>query len=672
MADRDDPRLLAYLEAENAYAAERTAHLAPLVDRIYHEIRSRTKETDLTVPVFHGGWWYYTRTVEGLEYAVHGRVPTAAHPARPVLEGTAPEDEEILLDENAEASGHDYFALGACDVSPDGRLLAWAADTDGDERYDLAVRDLATGATLDTQVRGIGEGTAWSHGGTHVYYTRLDPAHRPHQVWRHEVGRPAGEDVLVLEEPDERFFLSVGTSKDDRWVLVAGASKTTSQVWLLDAAQPTGTPRAVSPRQPDLLYDAEPCGEGLLVVHNRDRANFEVAWAPPGCASARDWVALDLTTPDEFVTGVEVFDGFVVVGLRRAGRSELRVVPRVGAGPDGFGTPHDLSFPGECRRVSPGATPDPASATIQVVHESMTLPATVYDYDVATRSLTLLKQREVPGYDPDSLVEWREWVHASDGARIPLSLVRRAGAARDATAPGMLSGYGAYGFSNDPGFSVARLSLLDRGFVCAVAHVRGGTELGWDWYVQGRLEHKENTIDDFVACADHLRRSGWVAPDRLVAEGASAGGLLVGAVANRAPDRFRAVHAQVPFVDVLTTILDQSLPLTVTEWEEWGDPVTDPAAYLRIKGYSPYENVREQKYPAMLVTASLHDVRVFVTEPAKWVARLRATAVDDAAGRPVLLRTELASGHAGRSGRYQAWRETAWELAVLADLVGAA
>ncbi|MGV1009634.1 MAG: S9 family peptidase [Dermatophilaceae bacterium] len=670
MADRDDPRLLAYLEAENAYAADRTAHLSPLVERIFGEIRSRTVETDLTVPVAHGGWWYYTRTVEGREYAVHARVRCDTSPQRPVLDqGTPPAGEQVLLDGNVEAAGRSFFSLGALDVSPDGGLLAWAADTEGDERYALAVRDLATGRTVDDAVRDIGAGVAWSLDASTVFYTRLDEAYRPFEVWRHRVGTAAAQDALVVREDDERFFLSLGTSKDDRWVLVASSSKTTSEVRLLDAADPQGTPRVVAPRHTDVLYDVEPCGDGLLVVHNARRDNFEVAWAPTGCTSATEWVALDLTSPDELVGEVEAFERFVTLSLRRDGLTAVRVVPRGGPGPRGFGPAHDVPFEGECRRVGLGATPDPASPTVQVIHESMTVPPSVYDYDVDGRRLTLLKQRQVPGYDPGSLLEWREWAIAPDGARVPISLVRPAEVSADGTAPGLLTGYGAYGFSSDPGFSVARLSLLDRGVVCATAHVRGGTELGWGWYVGGRLEHKEHTFEDFVACGDHLVRSGWVAPGRLGAQGASAGGLLMGAVANRAPGRFRVVHAEVPFVDVLTTILDKSLPLTVTEWEEWGNPVADPTAYARIKGYAPYDNVARQDYPALLVTTSLHDVRVFVTEPAKWVARLRATATSDPATRPILFRTELTAGHAGRSGRYEAWRELAWEYAVLLDLL---
>lgn len=673
MADRDDPRLLRYLRAENAYADALTEHLRPLRERLFEQIRARTVETDLSVPVSHGGWWYYSRTVEGAAYAVHARVAVADSPGRPELaEGaTPPPAERLLLDENAEAGDGDFYALGACEVSPDGRLLAWSADREGDERYDLFVRDLADGVLIDDMVRGIGEGVAWSLDGGHVFYTRLDEAFRPHEVWRHRVGSPVGEDRLVLAEPDERFFVSLGSSKDDRVVLVGSSSKTTTQVWALDSADPCGPLREVVPRRVDVLADVEPVGQGMLVVHNAGRANFEVAWSPPGAAGPADWVALGWTTPEEFVTGVEAFDGFVVVSLRAAGQTALRVVARDPCSPDGFGPAHDIDLGGEVRTVGLGSTPDPGSPTVQVVHESLATPPAAYDYDVATRTLTLLKRVSVPGYDLGALRERRIWATAADGARVPVSLVHRADVRPDGTAPGLLYGYGAYATPMDPAFSVARLSLLDRGVVVAVAHVRGGSELGWGWYEQGRMEHKENTVTDFLAGAEQLVAAGWVSADRLAAQGASAGGLLLGAALNRAPERFAVALAQVPFVDVLTTMLDPALPLTVTEREEWGDPVGDPAAYRRIAGYSPYDNVHPGDYPALLVSASLHDTRVYVTEPAKWVARLRSTVTDDPVCRPILLRTELGSGHGGRSGRYDAWRERAWELAFVLDRLGA-
>ena len=670
MADRDDPELRAYLEAENAYAAARTSHLAPLVEEVFGEIRTRTKETDLSVPVRHGGWWYYSRTIEGEQYAVDARVRVAEHPGRPVLDGDgAPAGEQVLLDENAEAAGHDFFALGASDVSPDGHLLAYSVDVTGDERFHLKVRDIDSGQSLDDAVTGIGSGVAWSLHGTHVFYPRLDEAWRPHEIWRHEVGRPAEEDVLVLHEPDERFSVGVGTSRDDRWVVIGIGSKTTSEYHLLAAAAPTGSAWVVAPRRDGLEYELEPLGDELLVVHNGRRRNFEVARAVLGPGGAGEWVPLDVTSEDEFVTGVEAFEEFAVVSLRSGGQTALRVVPRDPLSEKGFGPAHDINFDEPVRSVSTGDNPEPATRTLQVSFSSLVTPPTVYDYDLTTRELILVKRKEVlGGYAPQDYIQHLEWAPAADGTLVPVSVVHRASTALDGTAPGLLYGYGAYGLSTDPWFSVARLSLLDRGFVFAIAHVRGGSEMGRQWYDDGRMELKEHTFTDFIACAEHLVQQEVVAADRLAAEGGSAGGLLIGAVANLAPDRFRVLHAQVPFVDALTTMLDPELPLTVGEWEEWGNPLDDPTAYTRMKGYAPYDNVAARDYPALLVTTSVHDTRVYVTEPAKWVARLRELANIDPDTAPILFRTELTAGHGGQSGRYDAWRQIAWEWAVLLDL----
>ncbi len=680
MADREDPRLLAYLQAENSYADARTRSLEPLAEALVAEIKARTVETDLSVPVRHDRWWYYARTVAGQEYAVHARVPLARSPQRPQLDGDGPPaGEQVLLDENAEAAESDFFALGGLQTSADGGRLAWSVDRMGEERYDLFVRDLDSGVLLDEGVRGIGEGLALSLDGRQVFYSRVDEAWRPHQIWRHEIGADPQHDVLVLDEPDERFFVGVDATRDDRWVVLSSSSKTTSQVWLVDGAAPLGEPVSVVDRRQGVLVDAEPCGSGILLVHNGSRANFEVAWLPRAGAPRAEWVSLPWSTPDEFVTGLEVFDRFVALSVRVDGQASVRVVPRLvegaagrpGDGAPAFGMPREPAFPGELRTVSLGSTPDPASMTLQVLHESLATPPSVYDYDVESGTLTLLKRKQVPAYDLGELRETRTWAQAPDGVRVPISLVHRADVSPDGTAAGLLYGYGAYGMSSDPWFSVPRLSLLDRGLVFAVAHVRGGTELGWDWYEQGRLTAKGNSFTDFVACGRHLVETGWVAADLLAAEGASAGGWLVAAAAAQAPGLFRVVAAEVPFVDPVTTMLDPALPLTVTEQEEWGDPIADPAAYERLVAWSPYEQAATgPALPALVVTASVHDTRVLVTEPAKWVARLRERPDADEVCRPVLFRTQLRAGHAGVSGRYQLWAEIAWEWAALLGQLG--
>ena len=672
LRDKDDPEVIAHLEAENAYAEAMTSHLEPLRGRIFDEIKSRTQETDLSVPAAYRGWWYYSRTFDGKQYAAQCRVRMVAGRGRPQLEpGVTPEGEQVLLDVNVEAQGHEFFSLGAFEVSSDGRRIAYAVDVEGDERFALRVKDIATGSVIDEAVSEIGYGAVWSLDGQHLFYTKIDEKWRPHQVWRHEVGTSAQDDALVFEERDERFWMGIGASRDDAWVIIQVGSKLTSEVLLLDAAAPLGDPRVVAPRRDGVEYDVEPAGDRLLIVHNANHPDFELAQAPLDATGHQQWSSLAETAAGERLLGVEAFASHAVVSLRRDGLTALRVMPRDRSLPSGFGPAHDLSFGEPLYCVGTGNNPEYETSALQVVFESMVTPRTISDYDFATGELTVLKAQPVlGGYDPADYVQRREWATASDGTLVPISLVHRRDVEPDGTAPGLIYGYGAYEICIDPYFSVARLSLLDRGFVYAIAHVRGGGEMGRQWYDLGKMEHKWNTFTDFVACADHLVSSGWVAPDRLVAEGASAGGLLIGAVVNLAPSRFRAIHAAVPFVDALTTILDPSLPLTVPEWEEWGDPLHHEEVYKYMLGYTPYENIVAVDYPAILATTSLNDTRVYFVEPAKWVARLRETVTNDPAGRPILFRIEMVAGHGGQSGRYDAWKQYAWELAFLMDQVG--
>jgi oligopeptidase B len=672
LRDKDDPEVIAHLENENAYAEALTRHLEPLRARIFEEIKSRTQETDLTVPEAYRGWWYYSRTFEGRQYPAQCRVPKVAGRGRPQLEpGVAPEGEQLLLDGNVEAQGHEFFSLGAFEVSTDGRRIAYAVDVEGDERFDLRVRDIETGAVIDEAVTAIGYGTVWSLDGQHLFYTRMDESWRPHEVWRHQVGTPSQDDALVFEEPDERFWIGIGSSRDDAWVIIQVGSKLTSEVLLLDAAAPLGEPRVVAPRRQGVEYDVEPAGDRLLIVHNANHPDFELAQAPLDATGPQQWSPLAQTVAGERLLGVEAFGSHAVVSLRRDGLTALRVMPRDRSALTGFGPADDLLFNEPLYSVGTGNNPEYETSALQVVFESMVTPRTISDYDMVTGEYTVLKSQPVlGGYDPADYEQRREWATATDGTLVPISLIHRRDVTADGTAPGLLYGYGAYEICIDPYFSVARLSLLDRGFVYAIAHVRGGGEMGRHWYDSGKMEHKTNTFTDFLACADHLVSSGWVAPDRLVAEGGSAGGLLMGAVANLAPGRFRAIHAAVPFVDALTTILDPSLPLTVPEWEEWGDPLHDENVYRYMKGYTPYENVAALDYPAILATTSLNDTRVYFVEPAKWVARLRETVTSDPAQRPILFKIEMVAGHGGKSGRYDAWKQCAWELAFLMDQVG--
>ncbi|MEO8518073.1 MAG: S9 family peptidase [Dermatophilaceae bacterium] len=672
LRNKDDPEVIAHLEAENAYAEAMTSHLEPLRGRIFDEIKSRTQETDLSVPAAYKGWWYYSRTFEGSQYSAQCRVRVEPGRGRPQLEpGVAPEGEQVLLDGNVEAEGNEFFSLGAFEVSPDGRRIAYAVDVEGDERFALRVKNIESGEVIDAAVTEIGHGTVWSLDGQHLFYTRLDESWRPHQVWRHEVGTPAEDDALVFEEPDERFWMGIGSSRDDAWVIIQVGSKLTSEVLLLDASAPLGEPIVVAARRDGIEYDVEPAGDRLLIVHNANHPDFELAQAPLDSRSHEQWSPLGEAVSSERVLGVEAFASHAVVSLRRDGLTALRVIPRDPSLASGFGPARDLAFDEPLYSVGTGNNPEYDSSALQIEFESMVTPKTISDYDFMTGELTVLKTQPVlGGYEPADYTQRRLWATAADGTQVPISVVHRRDVTADGTAPGLIYGYGAYEISIDPYFSVARLSLLDRGFVYAIAHVRGGGELGRQWYDTGKMEHKVNTFTDFVACADHLVDAGWVAPDRLVAEGGSAGGLLMGAVANLAPGRFRAIHAAVPFVDALTTMLDPSLPLTVPEWEEWGDPLHNPGTYRYMKAYSPYENVAAVDYPAILATTSLNDTRVFFVEPAKWVARLRETVTNDVAQRPILFKIEMVAGHGGKSGRYDAWKQYAWELAFLMDQVG--
>ncbi|MET8353673.1 MULTISPECIES: S9 family peptidase [unclassified Micromonospora] len=668
LAAKDDPETLAYLTAENAYTEERTAHLAELRADLYEEIRQRTRETDLTVPTRKGGHWYYTRTVEGQQYGVHcRRAVRDSETDPPVSADGAPLDgEEVLLDGNLLAEGHDFFSLGAFDVSPDGRWLAYSTDFSGDERFTLRVKDLTTGELLPDEIPGTFYGTAWSTDASVLFYVTVDDAWRPNRVWRHTLGSAAADDVVVHQEDDERFWVGVELTRSEKFILIDIHSKVTSEVLVIPAANPTGAPAVIAPRRQGVEYTVEHHGHRFLIMHNDGAEDFALAFTSADVPG--DWVPLIEHRPGTRLEAVDAFANHLVVSLRTDGLTGLRVLP-VGSGDE-----YDIDFPEPLYSVGLDANPEYRTGQVRLRYSSLVTPDSVYDYDLVTRQMVLRRQKPVlPGpdgrpYDPAEYEQHRDWALADDGTRVPISLVCRVGTPRDGSAPCELYGYGSYEASMDPWFSVARLSLLDRGVVFAVAHTRGGGELGRRWYDQGKLLAKKNTFTDFVACARHLVKAGWTASDRLVARGASAGGLLMGAVANLAPDAFTGIVAQVPFVDALTSILDPSLPLTVTEWEEWGNPLDDPEVYAYMKSYTPYENVAPVDYPAILAVTSLNDTRVLYSEPAKWIARLRAVAP----GGDYLLKTEMGAGHGGPSGRYDAWREEAFINAWILDRLGRA
>jgi oligopeptidase B len=655
-----DNAVIAYLRAENEYTEAQLGHTARLREQIFNEIVARVEETDISAPVPYGPFEYYDRTVEGLQYAIGCRRPRGGGP------------EQIVLDENVLAEGHEYFALGQAAVTRDHRLIAYTVDFTGDDRYALRVRDLETGNDLPVEIPNVYYGLAWYDDCRTLLYTRPDDALRPYQVRRHVLGTDPAQDEVVFEEADDRFFVSTSRERSGAVLVIGSESKLTSEWWFVPASDPSAKPRVIAPREDGHEYHVEhqrtASAERFLIVTNTDGArNFALHAAPADDPQRSRWETLVPARAETRLEAVTAFARFIVCSERRDGLPRLRVLP-VGDAEDGAShEPYEIAFPDPVYTAWAGENAEYDTDLLRYGYSSLVQPLSDFDEDLTARTSTLVKQQPVRGgYHADRFVTTRLWAQASDGSAIPISVVHRHDVALDGTAPALLYGYGAYETSLDPVFRITRLPLLERGFVFAVAHVRGGGELGREWYEGGRLENKRNTFSDFIACAEHLVRAGYTSPERLVARGGSAGGLLMGAVANMRPDLFHAIVAQVPFVDVLTTMQDESLPLTVTEWEEWGNPA-DLETYRRMREYSPYDNVAPRPYPRMLVTTGLHDSAVQFWEPVKWTARLRANTTST---NPILLKTELDAGHHGPSGRYDAWREEAFVLAFVLDAVG--
>lgn len=669
---KDDPEVVAYLEAENAYTESQTSQLQPLRDKIFDEIKGRTLETDMSVPTRMGEFWYYSRSYEGKQYGVQCRCPAQPDDWTPPELSPDAEipGEQVLLDSNELAEGHAFFSLGAFSISNDGNLLAYSVDVTGDERYTMYFRDLRTGAALPDEIASTAPGATWSLDGTHVFYCTFDESWRPDTVWRHQLGA-AGPDVQVLHEPDERYWVGVGATRSEKYLLIWIGSKITTEGWILESATPEGEFRVILPRREGVEYSVEHAviagQDRFLILHNDEvdgvkAVNFTLAVAPIDEPASMT----TLIPPSEQVRleDVDAFANHLLLSYRREALPRIAVWELTS---DGFGNRAELDFGLELYSAGAGANPEWEQPALRVGVTSYITPSQVFDYVLATGELLLRKQQPVlGGFDAGQYEQHRDWAVAADGTRVPLSIVKRKGVGTPA--PLLLYGYGSYEASMDPAFSVARLSLLDRGMVFAVAHVRGGGEMGRLWYENGKTLTKRNTFTDFIACARHLIDSGQTTAGQMVAHGGSAGGLLMGAVANLAPELFAGILANVPFVDPLTSILDPSLPLTVIEWDEWGNPLADKEVYDYMKSYSPYENVSAQDYPAILAITSINDTRVLYVEPAKWVASLRAVKTGDA---PLLLKTEMSAGHGGVSGRYEKWKEVAFEYAWLLATAGA-
>lgn len=646
LRDRDDAQTIDYLTAENAYFDAWASGQRLAVDELFDEIRSRVQETDESAPALENGWWYVHRTVEGGDYQIHCRGRSADSA-----------DDVVLLDENVEADGHDFFALGALEVSPDAALLAWSCDLDGSEKYTLRIREVDSGVEQDVLTDTAAAGAAWSSDSTQLFYARADEQSRPFQIWRHRLGTAQGEDVLVYEDLDERFYVGVGRTRSGDWIVIESDSITSSEAMVIPADDPAADPTLVRARTDDVEYSVDHWGDVFVVVTNLDAEDFRIMTAPvdePG-----RWSELVAHQAGRRITGAEPFAGHLVIHEWADAQTRLRILFR-----DGGERIVDLGAEPHAVRI--GANYEWDTAWLRFGYESFTVAPTVYDEDVRTGERILRKQLPVPNADLGDYVASREWAHADDGTGVPVDIVRRADVVADGTNPCLIYGYGSYEYAVEPAFGAARLSLLDRGIVFALVHPRGGGELGRRWYFDGKLLNKRNTFTDTIACAEHLVSAGWAARDRLALRGRSAGGLLVGACVTMRPDLFAAALAEVPFVDVVTTMSDATLPLTVTEWEEWGDPREEPwASYMA--GYSPYDNTVVADYPALYVTAGLNDPRVSFHEPAKWVAKLRAVRTND---KLLVFRCEMGSGHGGASGRYERWRDEARAMAFVVATIG--
>ena len=671
LRDKDDKEVIDYLEAENAYTEHVTESLEPLRQKIFDEIKARTKETDLSVPTRRGDWWYYGRSFQGKQYGVQCRCPvTDPDDWTPPQfdESTDIPGEQVLIDENVEAEGHEFFSLGAASVSVDGHTLAYSVDVKGDERYTLRFKDLRTGERYDDEIVGIGAGATWAADNRTVYYVTVDDAWRPDTVWRHRLGAGLPAE-RVYHEADERYWVAVGRTRSNKYLIIAAGSAVTSEMRYADAAESDADFTIVWPRRDSVEYSIEHAVVGgqdrFLILHNDGAENFALVEAP--VADPTDVRTLIEHRADVRLDAVDAFDDHLVVSYRRDALPRIQLWPlRDGE----YGEAQDITFDSELMSVGLSANPNWSAPKMRIGATSFVTPVRIYDLDLATGERTLLREQPVLGdYRPQDYVERRDWAVASDGARIPISIIHRAGL--QYPAPVLLYGYGAYESCEDPRFSIARLSLLDRGMIFAIAHVRGGGELGRPWYEHGKMLEKRNTFTDFISVGSHLVGTDVTKPENLVAYGGSAGGLLMGAVANIAPDLFAGILAAVPFVDPLTTILDPSLPLTVTEWDEWGNPLEDADVYRYMKSYSPYENVETKKYPAILAMTSLNDTRVYYVEPAKWVAALRHAQNGSGDAATVLLKTEMNAGHGGISGRYERWKEAAFQYAWLLDVAKA-
>lgn len=651
LRNREDPAVIKYLEAENAYTEAKTAALKPLQERVYQEMLARIKQTDLSVPVFRDGYWYYSKTFEGQQYPAFAR-----------KRGSLEAPEEIYLDQNALAAGKAFHALGGVSTSPDGRYVAILEDTVALRHYTLRVKDTQTGQWLPETVPNLIEGLAWASDNRTLFYQKADSANRANAVWRHVLGAPVTQDAEVYRDDDVLFNVGVSRTKSGAYIQITSESFTSAETRVIPADRPLEPARVLLARRPNVEHSAVHWGDRWLVATNQGGAtNFKIVELPEAggdLATAAVWLP---ARGDAFVEGVDVFRDFAVVAERVGGLRRLRVVERASK------AWHHVTMPEVAYGVFPAANPEYASRTMRYTYSSFVTPPSVFDYDMATRTAELRKREEVlGGWDAAKYEVRRLMVKARDGVSVPVSILMKKGTVLNGANPLLLYAYGSYGATQEATFSSARFSLVDRGMIYALAHIRGGSEMGRQWYDDGKMLKKKNTFHDFIDVAEGLIARKYTRKDKLVINGGSAGGLLMGAVVNMRPDLFHAVVADVPFVDVINTMADASIPLTAQEWEQWGNPAKADE-YRYLLSYSPYDNVAAKAYPQMLVTTGLNDSQVAYWEPAKWVAKLRTLKTDR---NDLLLKTNMGAGHGGASGRYDRLKETAFRFAWMLQSVG--
>ncbi|MGE0622192.1 MAG: S9 family peptidase [Pseudomonadales bacterium] len=652
--DVTDPDILDYLRAENDYFDAEMAPYRTLVDTLFEELKSRQPEEDESVPYRRGAYFYRWRFEPGAQYRTWERAPV-----------TAPETWAVILDEPALAEGREYFALGGLSVSPDGRYLAWSADTDGSERYRISITDLVDGSDVDEPIVNSQGAPIWSADGAHFYYLQLSDNWRPYQVRLHRLGTPLTRDRIIYEEQDDAFFVGIGDTQSDAWILISTGDHVTSEVRLIPADDPAAAPRLVATRRAGVEYHLDHREGRFYVLTNDEHKNFRLAVTPDDHPEPEHWQTLIEGSRTHYLTGMLCLKHWLVISERVDGLDQIRVFPDPDTGLD---ESYYVEFPEPVHDVGFGTNAEYDVEDLRLFYQSMVTPVTIYDFNLTERTLTTRKVQKIPsGYDPGAYTTERLMVEARDGVHVPVSLVRRKDVIPGADTPLHLYGYGAYGIRMEPEFSASRLSLLDRGFIYAIAHIRGGDDLGYEWYEDGKRDRRTNTFNDFVDVSRHLIEAGYTGTGRITISGGSAGGELMGAVVNQAAELYGAVAAHVPFMDVLNTMLDPELPLTPIEWPEWGNPIEDPSAFELIRSYCPYDNLTRRDYPPILVTAGLNDPRVTYWEPAKYVAKLRHLKTDD---HWLLLKTNMGAGHRGQSGRFDALMEVAEEYAFLLVSLG--